>query len=115
MLEIVNNKTESPHMLKKSYIYTVNQALPIYKVCDSVPPAENFTDDGSKYLKTSTAHNMIKQFLLEKKMSKEELAEKLGLTAREFDAFNSVEGYKRYAPIASYKLLCLYCRTKWHK
>ena len=102
-------------MFKKDYsTYAINQALPVYnKVCDSVPPIENFTDDGSKYLKTSTAHKMIKQFLTEKKMPRAELAEKLGLTLEEFEQFNSVYGYKKFAPTASYKLLCLYCRTKW--
>lgn len=92
----------------KSYISVAEQPFPIHRVCDSSTDNKN-----GNYLPMKTAHKMIKQFLTEKKMSRAELAEKLGLTLEEFEQFNSVYGYKKFAPIASYKLLCLYCRTKW--
>ena len=96
-------------MLKKAYTYVVNPSLTVLKVCDSATEVNS-----GNYLPIKTAHKMIKQFLFEKKMPRDELAEKLGLTLEEFEQFNSVYGYKKFAPVASYKLLCLYCRTKWN-
>jgi hypothetical protein len=60
-----------------------------------------------------TAHNMINQFLTEKKISKEELAQQMGITLEEFEKLNSECGYRQAPPYASYKLLCLYCKTNW--
>jgi transcriptional regulator with XRE-family HTH domain len=61
-----------------------------------------------------TAHKMIRQFFTEKKMSKEELAQLLGVTLEEFEKLNSEWGYKQAPRCASYKLLCLYCKTEWN-
>lgn len=91
---------------KKDYIFDAKLPLKVHS--DKVSDNEK-----NGYLLMTTAHKMIKQFLNEKKMSKTELAKKLSLTLEEFEQFNSVYGYKKTARSASYKLLCLYCRTKW--
>lgn len=64
-------------------------------------------------LNMETAHKMINQFLIEKKITKEELAQLIGITLKDFEKLNSVYEYNQVSPSASYKLLCLYCRTEW--
>jgi hypothetical protein len=60
-----------------------------------------------------TAHNMINQFLTEKKLSKEELAQQIGITLKELEQLNSECEFNQAPPYASYKLIALYCKTDW--
>lgn len=60
-----------------------------------------------------TAHKMINQFLTEKKLSKEELAQQIGITLKELEQLNSECEYNQAPLYASYKLIALYCKTDW--
>lgn len=74
---------------------------------------EAFNDKHSTYLNMETAHKMLDRFLCEKKIPYETLAKQLGIQPRELKSLYSVRGYKQLAPIVSYKLICLYCKTRW--
>jgi hypothetical protein len=87
------------------------QQLFIIKTKETIVSTKNEPNNHS--LKMETAHKMISQFFTEKKISKEELAQLLGISLKDFEKLNSVCEYKQAPASASYKLLCLYCRTNW--
>lgn len=93
----------------KDYSFVTEQQFTINQICDS-----SLNSQCCAHLEMATAHGMIKRLLLDKKMSKQEVANSLGITLSSFEKFNSVSGYKQLAPKVSYRLICLYCQTKWN-
>lgn len=65
------------------------------------------------YLSTDNLHKMIRRFLVEKQMSKEELASVLEITVRNLEQLFSPEIPPGLLCKVNFPLVSLYCSTKW--
>ncbi|EKE01213.1 MAG: hypothetical protein ACD_21C00190G0002 [uncultured bacterium] len=65
------------------------------------------------FLNVDVMRKMIQRFLFEKKMSKEKLAQALGIIKKDIELLAFEKGLLKLAPQINLPLIKLYCKTRW--